>query len=160
MKTLDIEIKMMQHLNIRQNIIVPNVSWGMYIGGKIMHECDLLMLSSSGYATEIEIKVSKSDLLKDDEKRHKHKHHCITQLYFAVPLKLKDVALNCIPERAGLYTLEKRKSDGCIFVKKEKKAIRRNPAIKWTDEDRFQLARLGTMRILGLKKKLNKALSC
>ena len=136
MKTLDIEIKMMQHLNIRQNIIVPNVSWGMYIGGKIMHECDLLMLSSSGYATEIDIKVSKSDLLK------------------------KDVALNCIPERAGLYTLEKRKSDGWIFVKKEKKAIRRNPAIKWTDEDRFQLARLGTMRILGLKKKLNKALSC
>ena len=150
----------MQHLNVRQNIIVPNVGWGMFVGYKIMHECDLLSLSSSGYATEIEIKVSKHNLLKDKEKRHNHEHHYITNLYFAVPIELKDIAINCIPKRAGLYVLSKNKSDDWIYVTKEKKAIRRNPAIKWSEKDRFQLAKLGTMRILGLKRNLNKALSC
>ena len=88
MKIVDIEIAIMKHICVRKNIIVPNVSWG--IQGKDfkpLHECDLLSLSLSGYATEIEIKTSKADLLKDKEKEHKHKHDhiLIKNLYFAVP---------------------------------------------------------------------------
>ena len=47
----------MNFFNYRANLIVPNISWGLGL-----HECDLLVLTSSGYATEIEIKVSKADL--------------------------------------------------------------------------------------------------
>lgn len=63
MTTLEMEIALMRELNIRKNIIVPNVSFGMYFKGYgALHECDLLCLSKSGYATEIEIKIIKSDL--------------------------------------------------------------------------------------------------
>ena len=152
--TLEIEVAMMTHLNIRQNIIVPNISWGMQVGVhfRTLHECDLLMLSKSGYATEIEIKVSKHDLLKDAEKSHNHNHPYITNFYFAVPLGLKEIALEKIPERTGLYTIEKRKY--ITSVLKTKRCIRRSLALRWDEKERSQLARLGTMRILRLKKKI------
>jgi len=46
MKSLDIEIAVMEYLGTRTNLIVPNVSWGMDL-----HECDILSLSKAGYAT-------------------------------------------------------------------------------------------------------------
>lgn len=156
MTTLEIEVRMMEALNIRENLIVPNVRHGMQICNRCLHECDLLVLSASGFATEIEIKVDKSDLVEDQRKRHKHIHPGISRLYFAVPAYLKEVALECIPERAGLYILY---DDDETSVVLERTAKRSNPAIRWTDGDRLQLARLGAMRILKLKKKLLEALN-
>jgi len=153
MKTIEIEIAMMAYLNVRQNLIVPNTHWGLYLGNKAMHECDLLMLTKSGYATEIEIKVSKSDLLNDNKKLHFHSHEYITKFYFAVPDFLEEVALTSIPDHAGLFVL-KYKKDGSLKVTKRKDAFRSKASIKWNDKERYQLARLGAMRILGLKKKL------
>lgn len=150
MKTIEIEIALMNYIGIRQNIVVPNVHWGM----DFMHECDILSLTSSGYATEIEIKISKSNLLKDKEKKHGHNHKLITYLYFAVPENLIDIAFNEIPERSGLYRIYKR-NNSC-FVKLIKPAKRKSKPYKWPIEKRLKLAHLGTMRILGLKKKLAK----
>lgn len=156
MNTLDMEIALMKELDIRRNIIVPNVSWG--ING--LHECDLLLLTKSGYAWEIEIKVSKSDLLKDKEKSHNHSHNHILQLFFAVPYKLREIALEEIPENAGLYTVRKRTKiyewESDFVVKLERSAKRNTSAIKWNDKDVLKLTRLGTMRILGLKEKINR----
>lgn len=155
MKTLEIEIAIMDYFNIRTNLIVPNVSWGMGL-----HECDILSLSKIGYATEIEIKVSKTDLLKDKWKNHGHYHNYIARLYFAVPEKLKDVALSNIPERAGLFIIKEiyyeNYSVPSIDVVKIRSCKRNKKAHKWTDKERLNLARLGTMRILNLKKKINK----
>lgn len=152
----------MNHLDIRTNLVVPNVSWGAIWS---LHECDLLSLTKTGYATEIEIKVSKADLLKDKEKAHGHKHNHIKYLYFAVPHKLEEVALAEIPERAGLLTVEKEwvtdhlpyngeVGEWFYYVKERRYPSINNKAIKWTDEQRYKLARLGAMRIHGLKKKL------
>ena len=151
MKTLEMEIALMRKLGIRINLIIPNVSWGMHG----MHECDLLCLSKSGYATEVEIKVSKADLLKDVEKPHKHEHRLITYLYFAVPEKLKLIALEVIPKHAGLYVVTEYRSGG-IYVSQVKEAQRKKGAVKWSTEDKYKLARLGAMRILGLKSKIAK----
>jgi len=155
MKTLDIEIAIMQHIGIRQNLIVPNVSWGISSKTLNLHECDVLSLSKSGYATEYEIKVSKYDLLKDKEKWHGHYHEYIAYLFFAVPEKLKDIALTNIPVRAGLF-IAKKDPSGLIYVTQIKTCLRNKKAVKWTDEDRCKLARLGTMRILKLKEKIQK----
>lgn len=160
MKTIEIEIAVMEYLNIRQNLIVPNISWGI----ANLHECDLLSLSQSNYATEVEIKVSKHDLLKDREKKHGHKHNHIAQLFFAVPKNLKEIALQVIPERAGLLIVTKYKykthfeeiykwDNKVSFVRQ---CERNKNAVKWSDKERNDLARLGTMRILGLKKKIMK----
>ena len=156
MKTIEIEIALMRYLGIRTNLIVPNVSWG--IAG--LHECDILSLSASNYATEIEIKVTKYDLLKDKEKAHNHVHNHITYFYYAVPEGLEDIALESIPGRAGLYviTCNLNTYDPSLVgheVKLIRKCQRNGAAIKWSEKERHQLARLGAMRILGLKIKAN-----
>lgn len=153
MNCTDMEVSVMSHFGVRQNVIVPNVSWGMFYD---LHECDLLLLTKSNYATEIEIKVSKQDLLKDKEKKHNHFHKNIARLYFAVPEKLEEIALKEIPERAGLLVGHKLKHDWgfSYHIKEVRSPIRNKNALKWTEEERNKLTRLGTMRILGLKKKI------
>jgi len=148
MKTIDIEIALMRKLGIRINLIVPNVSWGM----DGMHECDLLCLSKSGYATEVEIKVSKADILNDKKKDHNHEHRLITYLYFAVPEKLEEFALKHIPSHAGLYIITTN-DYGSMFVSTSRQA-QKQKGEKWSIEDRYKLARLGALRILGLKSKI------
>ncbi len=166
--TADMEIALMRELGIRRNLIVPRVSWGM----GLRHECDLLILSNSNYATEIEIKVSRQDLKKDAEKPHGHASDKIARLFFAVPESLLDFARENIPENAGLYIVKKYPLTDRFdeaFVKKFARGVRfgykvtlvrnakRNKYAKiWTDGERGDLARLGALRILGLMEKLHK----
>ena len=162
MKTIEIEIAIIKYLDYRQNLTVPNISWSFF-----NHECDLLSLSKSGYATEIEIKISKSDLKKDKEKWHNHYSQLIKNFYFAVPEELKEYAINNIPKEAGLLIVSKIENDINLkiygntdkfhySVTKIKNCIPRKYAKKWVDKDRYKLARLGTMRIAGLKEKILK----
>lgn len=162
-KTLDMEVAVANYFSPRRNLIVPNVNWGMFA-----YETDLCVLSPAGYATEIEIKVSRSDLIKDKEKRHGHNDPMIKYLYFAIPEHLeKDI--KHIPERAGILVVrwnEPFKAYGYTSTRMEasrwscKKV--RDPKIqynrKWTDHERGSLLRLGAMRIWRLKEKLQKAL--
>lgn len=152
--TLEMELALMKYLGIRTNLIVPNVSWGM----NGLHECDILSLSSSNYATEIEIKVSKGDLINDKHKDHQHDHMLITYFYYAVPAKLAEFALTEIPEHAGLLSVEKVMYFGKEYLRviQLKPAIRKKKAYKWTIDDRLKLSRLGTLRIYGLKSTINK----
>jgi len=123
-----------------------------------LHECDIISLSNSNYATEIEIKISKGDLLKDKEKNHRHEHYLITNFYYAVLKKLVELALTEMPERAGLICVEKIENRGKLYLRayEIKKAKQKSNAYKWTDNDCNRLARLGTLRILGLKEKIYK----
>jgi hypothetical protein len=155
------EVIVSNYFSPRRNLIVPNVSWGMF-----RHEVDLCVLSPAGYASEVEIKVSRSDLIKDKEKRHGHDEPMIKHLYFAIPEHLeKDI--EHIPERAGILVVKwnkpwvlygTRKIEGYWSCKKS-----REPRIqynrKWTDHERNSLLRLGAMRIWNLKQKLQKALT-
>lgn len=159
MTTLEIEIAMLKAINPRQNLTVPNVSWAFFS----RQEVDILYLTKSNYATEIEIKTSKSDLKKDKAKPHNHVNRLIARVYFAVPEKLEAVALELIPEHAGLYVI--RRVETYYRYSQEKKEYylrtvvdlvreckRNKDAKKWTDRQRYELARLGTMRILRLKQ--------
>lgn len=150
MKTIDMEIAVMQWLDIRKNLIVPNVSFGMGL-----HECDILSLTKSGYATEVEIKISRADLLKDKHKSHGHESKRIKSLYFAVPEKLKELALAEIPERSGLLVVHWRSAKKLgYYVTTAREPVVDKYAEKWNDRDRMNLSRLGTMRILGLKQNI------
>ena len=142
---LEVEIRLMEFFGVRQNVIVPNVSWG-FPG---LHECDLLILSSNNYACEVEIKVSKSDLLADVKKRHGHYNNLIARFFFAVPFELGGQALEVIPPRAGLIVVERDRQ--ALIVRNCKRNMM---AKKWDDKQRSKLLHLGNMRILGLKKKI------
>lgn len=149
----EIEIAVANHFGVRQNIIVPNVSWGF---GYLGHECDLLVLSGSGYLTEIEIKVSKSDLKRDLQKSHNHKSDLIKSLYFAVPIELLEYAIEILPSEYGIITIEVISEGNNSFNKASIKRVSkiRNKYRKISDNEAMQLTRLGCMRIFTLKSKI------
>jgi len=162
--TIEMEVAIMDYIGVRQNIVVPNVHWAFF-----NHECDILSLTASGYATEIEIKISKADLKKDAEKKHKHESTLLKYLYFAVPDYLVSFALENIPEMAGLMSVSRikhcseYKSSLNVFydvpkirVNIVREAIKDNTAKKWSEEQIKKLLRIGVMRILGLKRKILK----
>lgn len=148
MNIKDIELAIAKYFNYRQNIIVPNISWGLHL-----HECDLLVLSKSGYATEVEIKISKSDLIKDKFKKHKHLSDKIRRLFFAMPIDLyniikddKDVMV-ALPKKAGIVVVY---SNGrCEKIVRAKTVAL---ARKFNDKEVQKLLHLGIMRTWNLRK--------
>lgn len=148
-KTIDIEVALAYYFDYRRNLIVPNVSWGLHT-----HECDMFIMSKSGYATEVEIKISRADLKKDSEKRHGHASNKIKQLYFAIPPHLLP-DIEYIPERAGILIVYYKEHALYPTVYKLRDAVTNN-TYKYSPNEISKLARLGTLRIWSLKQKLIK----
>lgn len=148
----EIEVALAYWLGARQNLMVPNVSWGL-----LDYECDLMVLLQSGYAAEIEIKITRSDLRRDQEKKHKHNSNLMRYLYFAVPEKLK-MDVGEIPERAGIVIVKPELEAPGYSYGSNVELVRRPQANamarKLTDAEKFRLARLGALRIWDLKRAL------
>lgn len=165
------EIALMQYFNITKNLVVPNVT---NMSGLVGFETDLLVLSKSGYATGVEIKVSKSDLKNDLKKRHikslndnirpwnksakEFYFEPYKYFYYAVPEYLLEDAKKQIPEFSGLLIARRSiTSYGQPYIsitpKKQSDELFRT---KWTKDEQYKLARLGAMRILKYKYKLLK----
>jgi hypothetical protein len=152
MNSVEMEIVLAGFFGYRKNQIVPNVSYGLWI-----HECDLLIISQAGYCTEIEIKVSISDLKADFKKEHHHKSNKIKYFYYAVPEELKDKALPLIPEHAGLiivkaHTLNVYEATYCQIIKS---AIVNKEARALTTEELLKLGYLSSIRIWNLKQTIH-----
>lgn len=151
--SLDIELAVVQEFNCRTKLIVPNVSWGMGFA----HELDLLILTQAGYGWEVEIKISKQDLLRDKQKKHGHRSLKIKFLYFALPDYLLDFK-DTIPERAGILSIESEPGEGYSRRCETIRNPEANSKYKFTEEEQLKLAMLGAMRIWGLKKQVRSAL--
>lgn len=125
------------YFNPRVNIVVPNVSWGMSV-----HECDLFVLSKNNYATEVEIKISHGDIVKDKTKRHGHNSNKIKRLFFAIPERLNQPEIIIhIPERSGIIVVDCR--GRCRIVRLAKINAQ---ARKLSAEERMNLLRLAYLR--------------
>jgi hypothetical protein len=142
-----IEVLLARHLGTSQNVIVPNISWGLHI-----HEVDLLVLTQSGYVWEIEIKTSLSDLKADAKKSHGHYSEKIKRLYFAVPQELQDKALELIPERAGLFVIGESLVDNKLYVKLVKAPFVNKKARKLSDTEIKKVYELAALRLWSLKE--------
>lgn len=168
MTTLEMEIAIMRHFDVRKNLIVPGISWG----GDVWFETDILSITKSGYATAVEIKVSAADLRKDKKKAHiialnnkskdriKRMYGNIKSFYYAVPENLKDLALSEIPDEAGLLVVRPTPKEFYVkgWIVTEVKSPKTLFKTKWTDKMIYQTARLGAIRVLGLKVKINNLL--
>ena len=150
MNTKEVELAVASFFGVRRNLIIPNVSWGW----GLYYEADLVVVTKAGYAKEIEIKVSRSDLIKDKDKKHSHDCEKFKELYFAIPQKLlRDI--EHIPERAGIIVCEKvMHNDKPHFKAKLERPAKKNFANKLSLYDRYELARLGSLRVWDLKRKL------
>ena len=79
----------------------------------VNHECDMLIVTKNQYLTEVEIKISLSDLKADFKKEHQHKDENIKNFYYAFPEEMKEKAIELIPEEAGiLIAVKKHLNDG------------------------------------------------
>ena len=161
-RCIDIELSIFGIYDIRQHVIVPNVSDQMCL---VPFETDMLVLSKSGYSTGFEIKISKSDLLADLKKKQytrfkdKENGSLLQELYYAkkfkhfyyaVPKNLENTAISLIPEFVGLYVYEKFEYPKMPTFKKVKEA-KKLKTESWREKDKIELMRLGTMRIYSLK---------
>jgi hypothetical protein len=152
MRSIDIELAVVALLNYRVYTIVPNVSWGMGFN----HECDLLALDSKGRFTEIEIKVSASDLKADFNKKHGHQSSIISRLFYAMPIELCQKYSEIIPSNFGIIAVKKidiygdsrkikNKAEFYRHAKHDKS--KENPSI----DQVMKFMNLGCMRIWSLK---------
>lgn len=152
MTTLSIEeIEVMlatsDEFDFRRNLFVTNVDWGL-----LNHEADVVVMSKSGYLTEIEIKRSKADLRAYFKKKHKHDDVLIKNLYFCVPTALKS-------ECFELIKTHNYKVFGLILYDDNKRFKihhigNRDNFRKLTNDERYRLARLGCIRVVALKNKI------
>nr|DAT75679.1 MAG TPA: DNA repair protein MmcB-like protein [Caudoviricetes sp.] len=99
-------------------VIVPKVSgnnWWLDTEADPMiwknivnHECDMLIVTKNHYLTEVEIKISLSDLKADFKKEHQHKDENIKNFYYAFPEEMKEKALELIPKDCGILIAVKK----------------------------------------------------
>lgn len=107
MKTKEMEYALYKHFFNSYILITTNIT---SLKGFFSHECDLLMVSKSRILTEVEIKVSKSDLKADMLKTHQHKCSGIKRQYFAIPSEIADdEIMKLIPENFGVLIVTKTK---------------------------------------------------
>jgi hypothetical protein len=158
MTTAEVEVAVANYFGVRQNMIVTNVKWGL----GFEHELDVLVLTKSSYAHEIELKISKQDLMRDFQKKHNHESNKIKSLYYAMPVEMEGCA-DIIPSHAGILIAEWREvwewhSGKQIFIgnkldcrKIREPRINKN-ANKLTDKEVLHLGKLASMRIWRMKK--------
>lgn len=148
--------------NFVRNVISFNVNgWGGNL--PLFHEADMIVLSKSGYLTEVEIKRSFADFKNDFKKDHQHANSkLVKNFYYCVPI---DIVEKCIAyfEENGRFEA----TGFCAYCDednlirfynvnntgKEKREFR-----KLTPDEMFQVARYGAMRNVTLKKKTIKLL--
>lgn len=136
-------------------LIVPNVSYGF-----LEWEADALIMSKTGFLTEVEVKVSLGDMSMDGMKSKWTNKRAVKQLndmikyfYYAVPKDMADEALKIIEtsdveaiKKAGLITLELTPNSRWI-IRVVQSPTANTKAKKLTLEQQYKLARLGTMRV-------------
>jgi hypothetical protein len=102
------------------DILIPN----FYFNG--FYEMDVFKLSKSGYVTEYEIKISRSDFFADFKKSAKHKGlsegkcQC-NRFIFATPENL--IELDEVPKYAGWVTV---RDNGSVVVQKTAPMLNKN----------------------------------
>lgn len=157
--TIEMEVAIMDYFDSRKNLIVPGITNTI---GLVPFETDVLLITPSNCAYGFEIKISKADLKADFKKRHhtyrieKGDDLCIEKyyrkfrhFYYVVPEFLKEIAVELIPEFCGLMCLHK--SGNKLQEVKPAKILSK---YNWSDKEKYQVARLGSMRIHTLKKNI------
>lgn len=162
MTCIEIEIALMEHYDFRRNLIVPGIT---PVSGLVPFEVDMFVLTTSSMAYGIEIKTSKSDLRADFKKSHQKRLSLsefsvldmqrvfgkFKYFLYAVPESMVEYALEVIPDFFGVIKC-KRVNDR-VYA-----SIARPPLLlhkyKWSDSERYEVARLGAMRVYNLKKRI------
>lgn len=155
---IEVALSKTDKFNYIKNIVAFNVN-GLGQTLLIQHECDMLVLSKSGYLIEIEIKRSWEDFKADFKKKHTHDNMgIIKNFYYCIPLSILDKVQEFFKNKAIKFSeiitydedlnIEFRPIKGKEYV----------PYFNYRKlflEEQLQVARFGAMRAIKLKEKIN-----
>ena len=116
------------------------------------YEVDFLALRETGYAVEVEIKRSLTDVKKDLKKFHNHDSELISEVYFAMPKDIIKKSEAFIPEYAGIIEVEELWGD--YHTKVLRKPKRNKLCRKWTQKEIDDFFRYSNYHIWNAKKKI------
>lgn len=131
--------------NKRSDIMIPNLSWGL-----LPYEADFVVVTKSGYLTEVEIKRSWSDFLADFKKKHNHEAEQVYYFYYCVPEQIVSKVKEYLTEQ-GL--------ERAVLSYNERGGIKREPFgyntlngkhRKLFIEEQLTITRLGQLRFWNL----------
>lgn len=146
-----IEIAVAHLLDFRAHTIVPNISWGLGLN----HECDMLAIDKKKRFTEIEIKISASDLKADFNKEHGHRSKIISRLIYAMPEELYKTHGHLVPKPHGIIAVETIPRSGInIYKAKWRRQCQHNVIQTPTEHQIHKFMSLGCMRIWTLKDRI------
>ena len=90
---IDIELELMKYFHFEKNIIAFNVM-GVSSILPLAHEADMLVVSKSGYLTEVEIKRTLADFCADFKKSHRHESNgLVSEFVYCIPEGMLDKAV-------------------------------------------------------------------
>ena len=145
-----VQVALANYFNKRANMIIPNVSWGFFKN----KEVDLVVIRKSMWMDEVEIKLNKSDLLKETNKKRynknindKHKN-TIRYKWFCVKSGLEN-DIDHLPEEVGVLIIDENYS--IIEYRKPKKI---ENSRKITEIELIKLLRLGNLRTWPLREQI------
>lgn len=168
---IEIALSKSEHFNFTKNIVVFNIN-GISNKLPIHHECDMLVLSKSGYLTEIEIKRSWSDFLADFNKKHSHESRGIIKyFYYCIPERFLKKAYDKLEEEnrdySGIITYDE---DLKIRLHGHRDRVKVNLGGNYSYsfitnktyrklylEEQLEVARLGAIKVIKLKEKISKS---
>lgn len=152
MTTKELEYAINRHYSESSKIITTNLTKN---SGVVSHECDVVVVTKSYYLLEFELKITKSDLKKDFQKKHSHECDNIKKTFFVVPKELED-CIELIPERFGVIIVNKKTridKSGKIPLEKTyyplriiREAQTNKKAKKLTNENFIKICGLASMR--------------
>jgi hypothetical protein len=126
-------------------------------GMVVNHEADILLVSKNLYLTEIEIKISISDLRKEANKKHNHIDPKIKRLYFLVPTTILGNAIKLIPKDYGILEAYRTVRD-TISIREVREPKVNKEAIKISQDELINIYRLQSLRYWETLNQNNKLL--
>ena len=160
-RLIEIELALAEEFSWKRNIIAFNVNG---LSGKlaIFHECDMLVLTRAGYLTEIEIKRSFADFCNEFKKSHHHESlgPDIKEFWYCVPEGILEKVQEKLSREkwlpSGIITYDEDlilRFKGQPDIEGAVRLFSEHPR-PLSPEQQLELARLGAMRQVTLRKKI------
>jgi hypothetical protein len=143
-----IEVVLSNHFDVQKCVCMPQLT--MFFE----HEIDFLAVRKTGFAIEVEIKRSLSDMRAEQKKAHKHESDKIVEFYYCFPTKILEACTPLVPERAGILEIYWTGYRWRLNVKKN--PVRNKDSRKLTDKEIRKILRYSNYRIWSFKKKIVK----
>jgi hypothetical protein len=151
----EIELALAGFFDWRRNFIIPNVSNGFR---HINYEIDVMVVTQSLYAYDIEIKVSAADLKRDQDKdkwRYCLEQHYFRKSYFAMPEAMSQHQ-DLVPAHAGIILVAYNERRYWYDAKVVREPVVDTLAKKVREDELTQLGRLTMLRMWDLKHSVHR----